>query len=181
MPDTNPAGIQPSTPSDSDAAPTCVDLDPPNTKPLVVEQWHNGKAPVPTKENNAEKKFVCDVAECNKAYSRYADMTRHLDSHKTGPRAHDCVASRCPRKGMKGFWRLDKLKDHMDRKHPEIEIEPWCLWFGNESDLSSNHLRLYSCKGFRDVSKRDEQEALMRSKGYRPLYEGSNLFVVFDD
>ena len=64
---------------------------------------------------------------------------------------------------MKGFWRIDKLKDHMERKHPEIETERWfCRW---------------KVGGCRDVEKRAQHETLMRSKGYKPSSWNPKHFV----
>ncbi|KAL8799562.1 MAG: hypothetical protein Q9182_005801 [Xanthomendoza sp. 2 TL-2023] len=157
-------------PSDSDAASTCLGQSPPDTKPLVIEQWHNGKAPVATRDNTAEKNFVCDVPDCDKAFAKNGDLTRHLNSHKTGPRTYGCLAPRCPRKGMKGFWRLDKLKDHLDRKHPELEVERWYFEYQADRLADGGH------GGYRDVTKRDEHVALMRSEGYKPCVEGSSVF-----
>ncbi|KAI4261967.1 MAG: hypothetical protein L6R42_002845 [Xanthoria sp. 1 TBL-2021] len=109
--------------------------------------------------------YKCGVEDCDKAFVRKGDLSRHLKSHKSGPRTHNCLADRCPRKGLKGFWRADKLKDHMDRKHPEIEVEHWNYWY-----------RLIGTGGYRDVEKREEHEALMLSKGYRPYHTGSVEF-----
>lgn len=66
---------------------------------------------------------------------------------------------------MKGFWRRDKLKDHLDRKHPEIEVERWYLPAGIKTG------------GYRDVAKRGEHEALMHSKGLMPSFQNSIIYV----
>lgn len=64
---------------------------------------------------------------------------------------------------MKGFWRIDKFKDHMKRKHPEIDFECWYCWEPNGP------------RGYRDIEKRAQHEILMKSKGYIPI-PGSRCF-----
>ena len=131
---------------------------------LVFEQWHDGKPPLSTTEPSRNADFPCGVPDCDKAFGRKSDLNRHLKSHQSGPRSHNCLADGCPRRGTKGFWRLDKLMDHLDRKHPEIEVERWSCFWGPE-------------KGCRDIGKRGEHEALMRSKGFKPNHETSRWFV----
>lgn len=66
---------------------------------------------------------------------------------------------------------MDKLKDHLDRKHPEIEVERWYYGWrqtGGRSDEVTH---------YRDVTKRAEHEVDMLSKGFKPMFEGSILFV----
>ncbi|KAL8646230.1 MAG: hypothetical protein Q9210_006256 [Variospora velana] len=120
---------------------------------LVFVHWGNPRTPGPASRALASKKFRCLDEDCDKTFSRESDMLRHWGSHRSGPKAYDCPANRCPRTGMKGFWRSDKLKAHLDSKHPEIEVERWFL-------------RVRGLGGFRDVAKREEHEAMMRSKGY---------------
>jgi hypothetical protein len=63
--------------------------------------------------------FVCDVAGCNsRPFARRGDLTRHKHGHN--PRQlHDCPASTCNRKGTRGFFRKDKLFDHILAGHDE--------------------------------------------------------------
>ena len=133
---------------------------------LVFEHWSNGKPPatIAGSKTNATRK--CGVEDCDKAFFNKSDLVRHLQTHKSGPRTHDCLAEGCPRRGLKGFWRADKFKDHMDRKHPEIGFESYFDRLGYRYPVR-----------YRDVEKREQHEALMRSKGYEPRSPGSRQFV----
>ncbi|KAI4275038.1 MAG: hypothetical protein L6R38_005977 [Xanthoria sp. 2 TBL-2021] len=135
---------------------------------LVFEHWSDGKPPATASGSTNTATYKCDVEDCDKAFVRKGDLSRHLKSHKSGPRAHNCLADGCPRKGLKGFWRVDKFKDHMDRKHPEIEFERWVYYKPN--------VWVYKLGGYRDVEKREQHEALMLSKGYKPRLPGSVAF-----
>ena len=138
---------------------------------LVFEHWSNGKPPATVAGSKPNATHKCGVKDCDKAFLRKPDLARHLESHKSGPRTHDCLAEGCPRRGLKGFWRADKFKDHMARKHPEIEFER-CGYY---SRSISSTLR------YRDVEKREQHEALMRSKGYMTYPPGSRNFYRMSD
>ena len=147
-----------------------------STKPdhqqgLVFEHWSNGKPPATIAESKKIATHKCGVDDCDKAFFNKGDLARHLQTHKSGPRKHDCLAEGCTRRGLKGFWRVDKFKDHMDRKHPEIELER----YGYYGPSHSYTLR------YRDVEKREQHEALMRSKGYKPSSPGSTHFRMMSD
>ncbi len=147
-----------------------------STKPdhpqgLVFEHWSNGKPPATIAGSKTNATHKCGVEDCDKAFVNKSDLVRHLQTHKSGPRTYDCLAEGCPRRGLKGFWRVDKFKNHMDRKHPEIEFERYFRW-----DHS-----FYMIVGYRDVEKREQHEALMRSKGYKPLPPGSRNFYRMSD
>lgn len=143
-----------------------------STKPghpqgLVFEYWSNGKPPATIAGSKSNAAHKCGVEDCDKAFLNKGDLVRHLQTHKSGPRTHDCLAEGCPRRGLKGFWRADKFKDHMDRKHPEIELERcWHYIIGYASKIF----------GYRDVEKPEQHEAWMRSKGYKPFSPGSRYF-----
>ncbi|KAL8857791.1 MAG: hypothetical protein Q9178_005691 [Gyalolechia marmorata] len=144
-------------------------MNPDHQPKLVFEQWPEGKPPPSTTELSRNADFPCSVPDCDKAFGRKGDLQRHLKSHQSGPRSYNCVADGCPRRGMKGFWRRDKLKDHLDRKHPEIEVERWYLLPGIKMG------------GYRDVAKRGEHEALMRSKGFELYSEEHPLYFRLRD
>ncbi|KAL8767850.1 MAG: hypothetical protein Q9209_005742 [Squamulea sp. 1 TL-2023] len=132
---------------------------------LTFEHWQDGKAPTTITKPRPSITFACTVPECNKLFNRKGELTRHLKSHESGPRTHDCLAESCTRKGTEGFWRMDKLKDHLDRKHPDIDYERWFYgWFTSVVG------------GYRDVTKRGEHEALMRSKGYKPYHWAGEVY-----
>ncbi len=132
---------------------------------LVFEQWHDGKPPPSTTESSRNAGFPCGVPDCEQAFGRKSDLDRHLKSHQSGPRTYSCIAEGCPRRGMKGFWRLDKLKDHLDRKHSETEVEQWWYLPDFRCGYRTSDLKV---GGYRDVAKRVEHEALMYSKGFEP-------------
>ena len=135
---------------------------------LVFEHWSNGKPPAIIAGSKTNATHKCGVEDCDKAFFNKSDLVRHLQTHKSGPRTYDCLAEGCPRRGLKGFWRVDKFKDHMDRKHPEIGFESY-RYYG------ASH---YSTLRYRDVEKREQHEALMRSKGYKPYSPGSRYFYT---
>lgn len=139
-----------------------------NRDALTFKHWSPGKGPSQSMYKTSVGAFACEIEDCDKTFSRKGDMERHSLSHESGPRAHDCLARRCRRKGTNGFWRLDKLKDHMDCKHPETEIERW--YYARDSYRQGG--------GYRVLAKRGEHEEYMRSLGYL-LYknrEGEALF-----
>ena len=145
--------------------------NPDHQQGLVFEHWSNGKPPATIAGSKTNATHKCGVEDCDKAFLRKPDLARHLESHKSGPRNHDCLAEGCPRRGLKGFWRADKLKDHMARMHPEIELEPYG-YYGPS---------IYCTVRYRDVEKREQHEALMRSKGYKPRSPGSRRFDRMSD
>ena len=138
---------------------------------LVFEHWSNGKPPATIAGSKTNATHKCGVEDCDKAFFNKSDLVRHHQTHKSGPRTHDCLAEGCPRRGLKGFWRADKFRDHMARKHPEIGFECY------EYDGPSSYYTLR----YRDVEKREQHEALMRSKGYKPSSPGSTLFFKMSD
>lgn len=55
-------------------------------------------------------RYLC--LECNKTYSRAGELRRHAKKHQPGPRDWECQTPGCHRKGLKGFDRKDKMRDH---------------------------------------------------------------------
>lgn len=84
---------------------------------------------------------------------------------------------------MSGFNRLDKLKDHLNRKHPEVEVERWYkvdnhLERRRRTGLMERWLLSHLIPGgYREVSKRGEHEVQMRSKGFGPSHYHPQAFV----
>ena len=60
-------------------------------------------------------KKVCP--QCAKTFVRTSDLERHAKSHKSNMPEFECPAPGCPRKGVKGYWRKDKMMDHYRCKH----------------------------------------------------------------
>lgn len=63
------------------------------------------------------QRYLCLEPNCNKGFSRVGDLQRHYKTHQTGAKDFDCPATGCARKGPNGFWRSDKLRDHLLYKH----------------------------------------------------------------
>ncbi|KAL9614862.1 MAG: hypothetical protein Q9167_000695 [Letrouitia subvulpina] len=135
---------------------------------------HKPTSAVPTKDLGAmpyvkqasdrHGKIPCKEAGCEKVFGRLADLERHAKSHQIGPREFECLAPECRRKGVDGFWRIDKLKDHLAAKHPGMKVERWYYGFGGQ------------CGGLRDAARVAEHEDVMFRKGYEPKYPGDTFF-----
>lgn len=161
-----------STPSSTLAEQGDLDSDP----------FADANAPIHLEYQSKAVNFKCEADGCNKKFVRKGDLDRHSKTHQTGPKAYDCIVEQCRRKGYKGFWRLDKLKDHMDCKHPEVEVERWCVLkagFGYSSEIIPSmyrHPSYWAPQGLRNITRREEHEAVMRSKGFEPFSPGSLEF-----
>ncbi|KAI4214572.1 MAG: hypothetical protein LQ351_002989 [Letrouitia transgressa] len=112
-------------------------------------------------------KIPCQQEGCDKVFGRLSDLERHARSHQSGPREFECPARKCRRKGVDGFWRVDKLKDHIAAKHPEMEVERWYYGFGSQ------------CGGLRDVTRVAEHEDVMFRKGYKPNYRAIHSSTLY--
>lgn len=65
----------------------------------------------------ASKRYYCSYPSCDVSVKNAADLTRHAKKHQDGPKEHDCPIRGCPRYGVRGFARNDKLNDHLKAKH----------------------------------------------------------------
>lgn len=65
----------------------------------------------------ANGKYICLHPGCTRGFKRPGDLDRHIKDHLPGPRAFDCPAPGCVRKGMNGFTRKDKMKEHWKCRH----------------------------------------------------------------
>jgi hypothetical protein len=64
-----------------------------------------------------KRSFTCDSQGCkSKTFSSRTDLYRHQQAHETNI-WYSCAAEDCLRKGKKGFYREDKLIDHMIAAH----------------------------------------------------------------
>lgn len=85
---------------------------------LEGAKCHVGEATSPSAElQNLPEGHLCLEPNCNRAYKRVSDLKRHRKTHQTGAKDYDCPVTGCIRKGPKGFWRSDKLRDHLLAKH----------------------------------------------------------------
>ncbi|KAH8803406.1 hypothetical protein F5884DRAFT_682564 [Xylogone sp. PMI_703] len=57
--------------------------------------------------------FTCD--HCGVTCRRKGDLERHKKMHDTPE--YPCPVADCPRSGLHGFYRADKLRDHASKKH----------------------------------------------------------------
>jgi len=64
-----------------------------------------------------EDKPKIPCPQCAKTFVRASDLERHAKSHAKGMPEFECPAPGCARKGMKGFWRKDKMMDHYRCRH----------------------------------------------------------------
>jgi Zinc finger, C2H2 type len=63
---------------------------------------------------STQDRFTC--SRCGKAFKRKGDLTRHGKSH--GVTKFYCVYASCPRHAYtQGFYRKDKLVDHLELSH----------------------------------------------------------------
>lgn len=79
--------------------------------------YESKTAPDNVQAQSYPEKWVCLHPNCDKVYSRIGDLRRHYLTHRTGPKGFDCPWNGCVRKGLNGFWRSDKLRDHLICKH----------------------------------------------------------------
>lgn len=59
----------------------------------------------------------CPHYGCNTSTARRSDLSRHMLTHQTGPKAFDCPFPTCNRKGFNGFARSDKMQEHFRTIH----------------------------------------------------------------
>ena len=66
----------------------------------------------------ASPRYYCSQNGCNVSVTRRCDLNRHmLTTHQTGLKAFDCPSPTCERKGVNGFPRRDKVRDHCRAVH----------------------------------------------------------------
>jgi uncharacterized Zn-finger protein len=57
----------------------------------------------------------CNV--CPRAFNRKSDLRRHFKRHFSSQAVFDCNVTGCDRNGGNGFYRRDKLADHLKQRH----------------------------------------------------------------
>ena len=106
------------------AEPLVTEQDEPVHQRLTASNLvaHSPAAPftMPTKaELDAcwdDRTYICLV--CSKANFTWPDeFRRHMRKHVPGPRPYECPELGCSCKGELGFYRKDKLTDHLRNRH----------------------------------------------------------------
>jgi hypothetical protein len=62
------------------------------------------------------KRYLCD--RCDKTTGRAGDLRRHYKIHLPAQFKYHCPVEGCNRNGCAGFYRRDKLCDHLRKAHP---------------------------------------------------------------
>ena len=65
----------------------------------------------------SSRRVRCSHPGCNTSVSRPSDLARHMKIHEVGPKRFDCLAPHCRRKGLHGFPRKDKMREHYQNMH----------------------------------------------------------------
>lgn len=65
-------------------------------------------------------RYACAI--CKKTFRRPSDLQRHEGKHRSGPKKFDCPSERCAFKAERGFYRKDKMVNHVKNRHPEIDV-----------------------------------------------------------
>lgn len=66
----------------------------------------------PSMPSGTETRYACSFPGCNITCARPGDLRRHTQMHAAGPKRHNCPTPGCPRKGLNGFDRSDKMRSH---------------------------------------------------------------------
>ena len=80
---------------------------------IVVDQSSSTQVPVPTAAPPG--RFLCGYQGCTKHFGHAKDRDRHTTKH-AAPQ-FPCTFQGCSRSGAMAFYRQDKLRDHVRRKH----------------------------------------------------------------
>jgi hypothetical protein len=70
-------------------------------------------------------RFLCTKEGCTSSFTRKADRDRHLDTQHGNVRHFHCHILGCNRGvgNWKGYSRIDKLQEHMRKKHASVEVQ----------------------------------------------------------
>lgn len=70
---------------------------------------------VSAKAHNAAARLACRHPGCTTTVARAGELRRHIRKHQTPHLS--CLVNNCSRKGDNGFYRSDKLRDHLRCYH----------------------------------------------------------------
>lgn len=122
-----------------------------------------------TAQNELKPTFKCEVEGCKaKSFKRNTELQRHKLKH-SGQR-YSCPAQGCKRHGVKGFYRSDKLNDHILAGHDDDTFFacPHCSLSKYTSELS----------GASQMLTRDVLSVHLRYNGSDPNLDYLNMYRV---
>jgi hypothetical protein len=77
-------------------------------------------SPQPTVDSNRLNAFIV-CSKCEKRFTRKGDLRRHeASTHGLAPAIYNCPIPRCPKSTGPGYSRLDKLREHLWKKHGDL-------------------------------------------------------------
>ena len=68
--------------------------------------------------------YACSHGKCKETLKHWRDFKRHSKAHCIRPELFDCGAPGCDRKGVNGFPRKDKMRDHWRKIHARTVYHP---------------------------------------------------------
>ena len=83
----------------------------PNPGGLPLPPTSLAPSTTPSTPSGAENRYACSFPGCTTSCARLGDLRRHAKKHAPGPKL-DCPTPGCPRKGVNGFDRGDKMRSH---------------------------------------------------------------------
>ncbi|CAO1602176.1 hypothetical protein XANCAGTX0491_005806 [Xanthoria calcicola] len=83
----------------------------PNPGGLPLPPTSLAPSTTPSTPSGTENRYACSFPGCTTSCARPGDLRRHARKHVTGPKL-DCPTPGCPRKGVRGFDRGDKMRSH---------------------------------------------------------------------
>ena len=114
----NEFSLVPTGASEMESGPSNPVVDQASTQFTDQSTLNNGFGVIPTTTETIMNgnRFMCSHPGCNKTFSRIGDRRRHLEKQH-GPPQHSCSSRNCNKKGLNGFRRPDKLRDHQRKVH----------------------------------------------------------------
>lgn len=75
-------------------------------------------------ESISKARYLCNWPGCDSAFSRTADRDRHVRTIHGNARRYYCSQPGCNKGALfwKGYTRVDKLQEHMRKKHPGVSF-----------------------------------------------------------
>jgi hypothetical protein len=85
---------------------------------LIVPLDHDNAVHDPV----AKARYECNWPGCDRTFSREADRDRHVRTKHGNARHYHCSQPGCNKGALywRGYTRIDKLQEHMRKKHPGV-------------------------------------------------------------